>query len=370
MARAKSGIPTFHQFIQRKSWTPVPAFVVLAGDARFFRKEVERRALAAIFGDEKTPEVHRYHLGKNSGASKNLDSMLATVLDELRTLSILSPNRAVVIDGADSFVDAFRDDLEPFVQEGFSGGHLILHLEKKLDARTKFARAVKESAWVMDCSKPFDRPPPWKAGGPPWQNELSEWIVGWARETRKLDISLQDAFYLQERIGNDLDALDKSLEKLHLLLGDKRKIDAETIASVTGETRDDSIFSLVEYFIARDRNRALRIVERLFTSGYHPPQGSAVNEPVAITSLFIGSVVPRLRKIRRAHAVSDSGGGPDRWMELGLTSRPFIDRFSREVRAMPPRRIQLAFDAMLKMDRQIKTGANARTLMALFLSKV
>ena len=370
MARSRPAFPSFHDFVQRKSWTPVPAFVILTGDAGFFRKEIERRCLRAIFGDAKTPAVQRHTLGK-SAANKNLDELLASVLDAIRTLSILSPNRAVVIDGADPFVDSFRDDLEPFVSEGFSGGHLILHLEKKLDARTKFAKTAKEHAWIVDCSKPFDRPPPWQSDSPPWQNDLSKWIASRANQSRNLRISLQDAFFLQERGGTELDALDESLEKIHIFLGkDRRQVDVETISKVTGDTHEDSVFTLVERVIIQDRSRSLDIARRLFETGYHPPQGAAINEPVAITSLFIGATVPRLRNLRRAHAVREAGGGPDRWMQLGLTTRPFIDRFTREVRAMPPRRIQAAFRAMLDMDREIKTGADAPTAMTMFLTSV
>jgi DNA polymerase III delta subunit len=370
MARAKPAFPSFHDFVQRKDWTSVPAFVILTGDAGFFRKQIERRCLAGIFGDAKTPTVQRHILGK-SAANKNLDALLTSVLDELRTLSILSSSRVVVIDGADPFVDAYRDDLEPFVSAGFSGGHLILHLEKKLDARTKFAKAAKEHAWIVDCSKPFDRPPPWQSESPPWQNDLSKWIVSWAEKSRKLKITLQDAFFLQERVGTELESLDKSLEKLHIFLGpEKRQIDVQAISDMTGDTHEDSVFTLVERFIIQDRARSLDIAHRLFDTGYRPPHGAAVNEPVAITSLFIGATIPRLRNLRRAHAVRESGGGPDRWMQMGLTTRPFIDRFTREVRAMPPLRIQRAFEAMIDMDREIKTGANARTAMALFLSKI
>lgn len=358
----KPGDLGFTELIRRRAWAPLPEFIVLAGESRFLRKHIERRLVKELFGDHPMPALQRFD------ASQAGDDLLSNVLDELRTVSILSAARLVIVDPADAFVSAHRDDLQPFVDSGFFGGHLVLHLEKPLDARTRFARIVLEKGWVVQCRQPFDRPPPWQVDAPPWENDLTRWVVAWAAH-RGLEIDAPTAFHIQERVGKDLGTLDDSLEKIGTYLGPKRcHVDMKAVEAITGEIREDSIFDLVETFIAADRPRALSMMERLFSGGYHPRRGNPVYDAGSITIMFTGALVSRLKPLRRAHAIVSAGAGPDRWLELRLTTSPFIDVFRRQLELMPPRRIRRAFDALLRLDRSVKTGADPRLGLTIFLA--
>lgn len=365
-AKAETSALSFTALMRRRRWSPLPSFIVLTGNARFLRRRIQQRVKRELFGEHCGPACSILRLD----ASRTVEGLLATVLDELRTLSILSEARLVLVENADAFLAEHRDDLEPFVSGGFSGGHLVLDLEKSLDRRTRFARAVAEHGWVVDCRQPFDRPPPWQSDAPPWKNELSEWIVEWAA-AKELELGLRDAYYLQQRVGTDLGILDESLEKVKTFLGSgPRRIDAETMDAVTGELREDSIFDLVDRFISAERSAALDTLDRLCRNGYHPAKGSPVHDPATIALLFAGALVARLRNLRRAHCLDARGGGADQWLELRLTSRPFIDRFRRDLRSMPPPRLDRAYEALLRMDREIKTGSDPRTAMMLFLTRI
>jgi DNA polymerase III delta subunit len=358
----KAGDLSFEELMRRSSWAPLPELVILAGEATFLRKQIERRFIRELFGEQPLPALARF-----DGAQETPD-LLATVLDELRTVSLLSSERLVIVDAAESFLAEHREALEPFVESGFAGGRLILHVEK-LDTRTRLARAILEKGWVVRCKQPFDRPPPWQTGGPPWDNELTRWIVAWARG-KGLDLDPQTAFELQERAGSDLGAIDESLEKLRTFLGPSaRRVDRRAIAALAGDTREDSVFDLVDAFIARDRARALAIAERLFRHGYQPGKGPAVLEPTAIAILFIGALVNRIKALRRAHAIAAAGLGADEWMRLGLTSRPFIERFRRQLREMPPNRIERVFEALHGLDRGVKSGMDAVGGVAVVLGR-
>ena len=365
-AKARKSALSFVNLMRRQRWSPIPSLIVLTGGARFLRQRIQQRVIHELFGDAQ--RVARSILRLD--ASKIAEGMLATVLDELRTVSILSEERLVIVGAADAFLAAHRDDLLPFVSGGFSGGHLILDLEKTMDGRTRFAKTVAEHGWVVECRQPFDRPPPWQGDTPPWKNELSEWIVDWAAG-KDLQLDLRDAHYLQERVGNDLGVLDESLEKIKTFLGSGSNcIDTKAIEAVTGEVREDSIFDLVDQFITADRPGALDTLERLYRNGYHPAKGSPVHDPASIALLFIGALVARLRSLRRAHAVSPRGGGADQWLELRLTTRPFMDRFRRDLQAMPSARLERTHEALLRMDRGIKTGSDPKTALMLLLAKV
>ena len=75
------------------------------------RQRIQQRVIHELFGDAQ--RVARSILRLD--ASKIAEGMLATVLDELRTVSILSEERLVIVGAADAFLAAHRDDLMPFV---------------------------------------------------------------------------------------------------------------------------------------------------------------------------------------------------------------------------------------------------------------
>ena len=87
-----------------------------------------------------------------------------------------------------------------------------------------------------------------------------------------------------------------------------KRVDAETVAAISGDLREDSVFLLADRFLEGRRAEALQAAERIFEKGYHTEKGALTTEPVSIALLFIGALVPRLRALRRAHAVAAEGG--------------------------------------------------------------
>ena len=360
------GETTSTELLQESSRKTVPSVVVLSGNSTFLRQATERHIFRVLFGADQQRSLTAY---QRFDAAQRHGNLCAEVLDELRTVSIISPERLVAVDNADPFLSEHREILEPFVERGFAGGHLILHLTNPLDMRTRFAKAVGEHGLAVDCKQPFDRPPPWETRSAPWENDLARWVVAWAKKKR-LEIDLKTAFELHERVGNNLGTLDESLEKLATFLGsEQRKVDLKAVEAVTGEIRADSLFDLVEAFVTRRRARALRMAERILGAGYHPPKSSPIYDPGAITIMFIGALVKRLKPLRRAHAMRSLGRGPEDWLAERLTSRPFIERFRQELEAMQPDRIERTYAALYTLDRSIKKGANARLGLLILLAQ-
>jgi len=361
MPRERKSELTHAVLMGRQSWSPLPAVCVLHGNAPFFRREIQERfarELASRGGDE--PWIRRYRAADKEAPT------LASVLDDLCTPSFLASNRLVVVEAADQFLSDHKKALAPFVEEGFAGGHLILHLDS-LDLRTRFARLVSEKGWAVSCQQPFDRPPPWEPHADPWNNDLARWVAGRARGL-DMAMSLETAHAFCQRVGTDLATLAEELDKLRTYLGTgKRKVDLAAVDAVAGELREDSIFDLIDAFLSVNRPAALRIARRLFRGGYRPARGNPVMEPVGILILFIGGLVGRLRALRRAHALAGEGKGPEAWISLRLTPKPFLPRFQRDLRATPPERIDRALQTLREIDRAVKTGARAQPLLELFL---
>lgn len=357
---------TFRGIMSRRSWQPLPSVAIAMGNADFLKALFVKRFTRELFG-EREPEVRRFQ--GPAGERQIGDLPLSTVLDELHTPSFFSRERLIIVERADAFLGEHGEALLPFLDHGFAGGHLILVLAGKLDGRTKFAKAVKAKAWVIDCPQPYDRPPPWDPNTPAWESELTAWVVAQAKE-KGLTIDSQTAFLFHERAGTDLAILDEEMEKLATYLSGKGTgtVDAEAVAAVVGDLREDSVFVLVERFLEGRAAEALDVADRLFRKGYATDRGPRTMEPIGIALLFIGALIPRLRALRRAHAVAADGGGPQKWVELGIIQRPFLPRFERQMAVMSPPRIAQAFERLYEVDKAMKSGGEARELIELFIA--
>jgi DNA polymerase III delta subunit len=290
------------------------------------------------------------------------------VLDELRTPSFFSPHRLIVVERANAFVAANGEAFIPFLESGFSGGHLVLVIDGKLDGRTRFAKAALEAAWIVECAQPYDRPPPWQSNAPAWDSELTEWLVSHARD-KGLELEPRAAFLFHERAGTDLAILDEELDKVATYVASRgsRRVDETVIGEIVGDLREDSVFGAIELFLEGRRSEALDALDRLFAKGYHSDRGALTTDPTSIALLFLGALLPRLRALRRAHAMAAEGARADQWIAAGIVQRPFISRFERELRAVPPRKLVRILDRLYEVDRSIKSGGDPARLIEMLV---
>jgi DNA polymerase-3 subunit delta len=75
---------------------------------------------------------------------------------------------------------------------------------------------------------------------------------------------------LADLVGNDLQRLDKELDKLATYVGDRRSIDEEDAKQATGGTRDLESWELENALEARDTKKCLTVLANLFLTGQAP----------------------------------------------------------------------------------------------------
>jgi len=361
--KPKGGPIAYRAHMERKTWAPLAAAAALVGPAAFLKSLWIERFKTELFGTG-SPELRRFQGPANERQAGELP--LSTVLDELRTPSFFSPSRLVIVERAAAFIAEHGDGLVRFLGEGFGGGHLILLVDGKLDGRTRFAKALAESGWIVECAQPFDRPPPWETNVPAWQSELTHWVVERAA-TKRVEMSPQVAFFLHDRAGTDLATLDEELEKLSTLLASRGEKQAEesAILEVVGDLREDSIFQVIELLLEGKRVDAVEALGRLFERGVHTDRGALTVDAASISLLFLGALLPRLRALRRAHAMSREGQGAAEWVAAGIVQRPFLARFQRQLRAVPPAKLVRWIDRLYDVDRAIKSGGPPEKLLEL-----
>lgn len=357
--------------LARASWGTLPNLLIAEGDVPYFRDQLLQRFSRELFGEDARGErdIRRYRADRE-GSSVSL----ATILDELRTPSFFCASRLVVLESAGPFFTEHGEVLSPLLAGSFSGGHLFGVIDGNLDRRTRFARGLAdlgEKVWVVRCAQPFNRPPPWETGTPAWESDLSRWVVS-AATALQLEIDLPTAFLLHERVGVDLRLLEEELGKLATYLRSKgvSRVDAEAVLAVTGDTHEDTVFAVVETFLEGDRAKTLDALGRLFDRGFRSERGTLNLDPSAITLMFSGALLQRLRALRRAHSLTAlERAGPDRWVEAGIVHRPFLAAFRRQVKATPPQRLIRLIDGLFELDLKLKLGGDPRLLLELLVSR-
>jgi len=92
---------------------------------------------------------------------------------------------------------------------------------------------------------------------------------------RKLDklgktMSREAKVGLTDLTGNDLERLDKELDKLATYVGDRRSVDEDDVKQATGGTKDLESWELENALEARDVKKCLTVLDNLFSTGQGP----------------------------------------------------------------------------------------------------
>src|SRR2546423_1151098 len=120
-----------------KAATPQPLYV-LHGDEPFLKRLVHAAVRRLVLGPDEDGFARTTYPGDKAE--------WAAVLDDLRTLPLLSPRRLVVVEAADPFVSRERARLEKFVADlgkAPATGVLVLDVQTWAST-TKLARALPD----------------------------------------------------------------------------------------------------------------------------------------------------------------------------------------------------------------------------------
>jgi len=167
-------------------------------------------------------------------------TVLADVLDELRSFSMFAAFKMVVIREADEFVSNYREPLEKYLGDPVEGAMLVLRLAS-LPANTRIARLIAAKGQVHPCS-----PPP----------DLVPWIVQHAKAAHRLAVKTDAARLLADLVGRDLGRLDNELAKLALQVG--ASLDVDAVRKSVSFQREQEMWDLTSALAVGDVTEAMR----------------------------------------------------------------------------------------------------------------
>jgi DNA polymerase-3 subunit delta len=193
-----------------------------------------------------------HHILSEAEASFNLsifygkDANWADVMNACRRYPMFAERQVVLLKEAQQMKDV--EKLEPYIENPLSSTILVVsYKDKKLDARKKFSKLVKENGVVVTTKKLYDR------DIPAWTQEMVH--------SKGLTITPKGLALLADHIGNDLSRIENEIEKLSVNLGKRTQINEDDIERYIGVSKEFNVFELQSAIATRDLARAIRIVQ-------------------------------------------------------------------------------------------------------------
>lgn len=209
---------------------------------------------------------------------------------------------------------------------------VICYKYKKLDARKKLAKVLKNSAVLFESKKLYE-------------NQVPDWIRN-VLAGKGYTITPKAAQMLTEFLGNDLSKVNNELEKLQLIIKPGEQITPQVIEENIGISKDFNNFELQSAIGAKDIKKAFGIVQYF---GQNPK-----NHPMVMTVALLYNFFSKLLKY---HSLSDKSMAPK---VLGVNPY-FIKEYQIAARNYPMKKVSKIVTAIREIDMKSK-GVGAANL--------
>lgn len=174
------------------------------------------------------------------------DANWADIVNACRRYPMFAERQVVVLKEAQQMRDV--EKLESYMENPLASTVFVVsYKEKKLDARKKFTKLVKEKGVLVTTKKMYDR-------------ELPEWTQTLIH-SKGLTISPKGLALLVDHIGNDLTRIENEIDKLSVNLGKRTNITEDDIEEYIGVSKEYNVFELQAALAAKDLARSIRIIQ-------------------------------------------------------------------------------------------------------------
>lgn len=173
------------------------------------------------------------------------DADWSAVVNACMRYPMFAEKQVVLVKEAQHLKDI--EKLEHYINKPLASTILVIgYKEKKLDARTRFAKLVKEKGELLSTKKLYD-------------NQLPEWTESYIKSAG-LSIDSRALALLTDYIGNDLSRMSNEIDKLCINLGGRNRITESDIEEYTGISKEFNVFELQEAIARKDLPKAIRII--------------------------------------------------------------------------------------------------------------
>ncbi len=201
---------------------------------------------------DKVVDYAEHHILSASEASFNLsifygkDADWASVVNACRRYPMFAERQVVLLKEAQHMRDI--DKLESYIEKPLASTVFVVsYKEKKIDARTKFARLIKKNGVVVSAARLKDY-------------ELPGWTSEYIQQ-KGLTVTHKGLQMLVDNIGSDLSRIANETDKLIINLKERKNITEEDIETYIGISKEFNSFELQDALAKKDIAKAIRIIQ-------------------------------------------------------------------------------------------------------------
>jgi len=284
-----------------------------------------------LLGDDeerKARGVEKLRAGRTVEAYDGSATGPESVVSACNSFSLFGDGPFVVLRNLDSWNAAQKAVVVDYLQDPAAGSDLIL-IGTKLGARERLLSAVKKSGEVHTFEQPTGK-------------ALVKWLVGHAKKSG-LDLPEEVAEDLTARCSGDKMRLLQETEKLALYVGEGEATH-DDVAVLCPPDVQSNIFAFVDSLAAGDRDRALRLLEELISTG---------EPPLRLTFM----IRRQFQLVARARALIESGT-PQREIASTLKVPPFVARkLDEQGRKLDDEDLERALALIQNLESGLKGGS-------------
>ena len=328
-----------------------PAYV-LVGDEAFF----QRRCRLALLEHLVAPDCRDFCLQE-----LDLTEMpVAEVLDRARTPSLMAPFQVFFIRGVKTLYGRGSHDdefaaIEAYVKNPNPDAVLIFvadHISIPADPRRMELTDKERYERIRETLGPF-------CGvvelARVEEGEGARWIIEFAA-SKGVKVEPEAARELVDSLGADLMLISSELEKLMLYVGEKKRITLGDVEAMVLAAKQRSLYELTDAISAKDRTRALEVLDALLTAG--GADDAAIGPLYMLAKTFRQMLVISERKVRDQRQL---------WQALwqGFRVPPFAaDDLIRQARRYSSRRdLTRALRLIARADLAVRSNPPSKRLV-------
>jgi len=258
--RAFAQAERFVSEVESRKLQPVYVFV---GDEAFFRKKCREAILQHLVpSDLREFSIFEFDLSETD---------LAEILDRARTPSLMAPFQVFFVRGVKALfgrgsneeklnaIEQYAKDPNPDAVLIFVADHISIPADARridLTDKERYER-IRETMGRYSAIVELARVE---------EGDAVRWIQEYC-STRDIKIELDAARELVDSLGGDMMMISNELEKLILYVGEKKRVTLGDVETMVLAAKQRSLYELTDAISARERTRALEILDAILSTG-------------------------------------------------------------------------------------------------------
>ena len=291
---------------------------LLYGEEAYLKKQYKDRFMKAMLPEGDTMNL-AYYEGKNTNPKE--------IIDLAETLPFFAERRLIVLENTGFFKNA-SPELAEYVKQMPETTYMIF-VEEEVDKRGKLYKAVKDRGHIVELTRQDER-------------TLVRWILGMAKKEGK-QMNESSAAYLLAKVGNDMENVQKELEKLFCYTMHRAEITRNDIDEVCVTQISNHIFDMVDAVAGKNQRKALNYYYDLL----------ALKEP-PMRILFL--LTRQFRILMEVKELESLGYAPKEIAsKVGIM--PFlVGKYRAQAKTFTRKELRMILEDGMQAEEDVKTG--------------